>query len=70
MLGIHLNRSSEQPLKRQVYAHIRGQILSGRLGAGEKLPSTRDLASALGVSRNTVGEAYDMLITEEFELFN
>ena len=66
MLGIHLNRSNEQPLKRQVYTHIRGQILSGQLGAGERLPSTRDLASALGVSRNTVGEAYDMLMTEGF----
>lgn len=66
MLGISLNRGSDQPLKRQVYAQIRGQMLSGQLEAGERLPSTRDLANALGVSRNTIGEAYDMLMTEGY----
>jgi GntR family transcriptional regulator/MocR family aminotransferase len=37
-----------------------------RLDAGEALPSTRELAHALGVSRNTVCEAYDMLIAEGY----
>ena len=66
MLGIKLERNSEQPLKRQIYAQLREQIMDGQLNAKDELPSTRELAKALDVSRNTVGEAYEMLITEGF----
>ncbi len=66
MWGIELQRQSEVSLKRQIYQALREQILHGRLKAGETLPSTRDLASELNVSRNTVNEAYDMLIVEGF----
>jgi len=53
-------------LYRQIYAHLRREILSGRLEAGMKLPSTRALASELGVSRRTVLIAYDQLIAEGY----
>lgn len=41
----------------QVLAQIEQKILDGRLRAGEKLPSERELVSALGVSRTSVREA-------------
>ncbi|WP_421617510.1 PLP-dependent aminotransferase family protein [Brevibacillus sp. TJ4] len=66
MWGIELQRQSEVPLKRQIYQMFREQIVSGRLRAGEALPSTRELAAELNVSRNTVNEAYDMLLAEGF----
>ncbi|RCX20100.1 GntR family transcriptional regulator [Anaerobacterium chartisolvens] len=68
MLGIKLERKSEQPLKRQIYAQLREQIMDGQLNAKDELPSSRELAKTLGVSRNTVGEAYDMLIAEGFAI--
>lgn len=66
MLGIKLDRNGEQPLKRQIYHQLKEQMLCGRMKAGEALPSTRELARELDVSRNTVGEAYEMLIAEGY----
>jgi len=66
MWGIELDRQSELPLKRQIYQAIRDRIMSGQLKSGEALPSTRELAKNLGVSRNTVCEAYEMLLVEGF----
>ena len=66
MLGIELNRQSEVSLRRQVYAALKERMMDGSLAAGEALPSTRELARGLGVSRSTVCEAYDMLIAEGF----
>ncbi|CEH30146.1 HTH-type transcriptional regulatory protein GabR [compost metagenome] len=66
MLWIPINRSVDIPLIRQVYQHIRERILNGELHAGYKLPSTRELASDLDVSRNVILEAYDQLLAEGF----
>jgi len=66
MLGIVLDRQSEQPLKRQLYIGFREQMLSGKLKAGTPLPSTRELAQALNISRNTACEAYAMLLAEGY----
>lgn len=63
-----LDRASSLPLIRQIYHAISSQILSGELTAGEKLPSTRETASELGVSRNVVMEAYEQLTAEGFLL--
>lgn len=63
-----LDRESPLPLIRQIYHAISSQILSGELQAGEKLPSTRETASELGVSRNVVIEAYEQLTAEGFLL--
>ncbi|HYJ68692.1 MAG TPA: PLP-dependent aminotransferase family protein [Nocardioidaceae bacterium] len=54
------------PLSRQIYDQIRDAIMAGRLRPGERLPSTRALADALGVSRNTVSAAFDHLTGEGF----
>ena len=37
---------------------------AGRLPAGERLPASRELASSLGLSRNTVNQAYQTLTDE------
>jgi GntR family transcriptional regulator / MocR family aminotransferase len=62
---IPLSRRGE-PLFRQVYQGLRQAILSGTFRAGDRLPSTRDLASELGISRTVVLLAYDQLVAEGF----
>jgi len=54
------------PLFRQVYVGLREAILSGAVSGGEKLPSTRDLAEHLGISRTVALLAYDQLLAEGF----
>jgi GntR family transcriptional regulator/MocR family aminotransferase len=54
------------PLFRQVYFGLREAILSGAFRGGEKLPSTRELAEQLDVSRTVVLLAYDHLLAEGF----
>lgn len=49
-----------------LYEHIRGEILSGKIKKGEKLPSKRALASELGVSVITVQLAYEQLLAEGY----
>ncbi len=64
-LEIPLTRAAG-PLFRQVYLHLRRAILDGTFRAGERLPSTRDLAEQHGVSRTVVLLAYDQLLAEGF----
>jgi GntR family transcriptional regulator/MocR family aminotransferase len=52
------------PLSRQLYDELRTALGDGRLAAGARLPSTRDLAGVLGLSRNTVLAAYEQLAAE------
>ena len=54
------------PLFRQVYLGLRQAIRSGALNSGEQLPSTRDLAHQLSISRTVVLLAYDQLMAEGF----
>jgi GntR family transcriptional regulator / MocR family aminotransferase len=64
--AIVLNRSSSEPLHRQIYEEWRHGILSGRFRHAERVPSTRELSTALAVSRSTVTQAYDQLIAEGY----
>ncbi|RXM21860.1 GntR family transcriptional regulator, partial [Citrobacter sp. AAK_AS5] len=43
---------------------LKRRIMSGQLASNDALPSTREMALALNVSRSTVVEAYDMLLSE------
>lgn len=54
------------PLFRQIYLGLRQAILSGTLHSGERLPSSRELAEKLRVSRTIVLLAYDQLLAEGF----
>src|SRR5688500_4557891 len=49
------------PIFRRIAAAVSADIARGRLRPGERLPSSRALAAALGVNRNTVLAAYDEL---------
>ncbi len=64
-LAIPLSKQGD-PLFRQVYLGLREAILSGAFQSGEKLPSTRDAAEQLGISRTVVLLAYDQLLAEGF----
>lgn len=63
---VSLDGSSGRPLHRQLYEGLRAGILSGRLPARARLPSTRTLAGELGVSRTTVVTAFDQLLDEGY----
>jgi GntR family transcriptional regulator/MocR family aminotransferase len=54
------------PLHRQLYEALRRAMLDGKLGAGERLPSSRDLAQDLKLSRNTVVAAINQLSVEGY----
>jgi len=60
-----LNRAAGD-LEGQVYRALRARILGGAFAPGQALPSTRALASALGLARTTVVGAYERLKAEGF----
>jgi DNA-binding transcriptional MocR family regulator len=59
-----LDRESAVPLSEQIDAHLRALIHDGRLPAGARLTSIRQLASQLEISPNTVVVAYDRLVAD------
>ncbi len=58
--------ADEHPLYRQVYLRLREAILSGSLRAGQRLPSTRSMASQMGMARNTILQAFSRLEMEGY----
>ena len=65
-LILPLDRGRSEPLRSQLEAGLREAIRSGRLQAGERLPSSRELARQLGVSRGLVQDCYDQLHAEGY----
>ncbi len=63
-MAIELSRKSGIPLYIQLKDQIRQQIETNAWQAGFKLPTERELAAILGVSRNTVSMAYRELEAE------
>ena len=66
MLTYELKKAPGLPLYEALYRCIRGDILSGKLPAGHRLPSKRALAQHLEVSKSTVEKAYDHLCDEGY----
>lgn len=64
-LHLPLDRSAGR-LAAQIAAGFRAAVRAGRLTAGTRLPSSRDLARDLEVSRGVVVTAYEQLIAEGF----
>ncbi len=65
-LLLRLDRGGDQPLRSQLETGLRDAIRDGRLHAGERLPSSRELARELGVSRGLVQECYGQLLSEGY----
>ncbi|MBV8942212.1 MAG: PLP-dependent aminotransferase family protein [Solirubrobacterales bacterium] len=63
---LRLDRSASEPLRVQLERGLREAIRSGRLEAGERLPSSRAMAAELGISRGLVLECYSQLQAEGF----
>ena len=65
-LSITLDSRSGEHLYEQIYEYIKDEIMKGKLPAGERLPSTRNLAEFLQISRTTVDQAYGQLVSEGY----
>ncbi len=66
MLTYNMDNRQELPLYDYLYRCIKNDILSGRIGVGEKLPSKRSLAKHLNISVITVENAYAQLLLEGY----
>jgi GntR family transcriptional regulator/MocR family aminotransferase len=65
-MEIHLDLDGPGSLTARIYRQLRDGVLDGRLRAGERVPTSRELARHLEVSRNTVATAYERLVAEGF----
>ena len=65
-LSLDLPASGSRRIGRELHRQLRMAIVGGRLQPGLRLPSSRDLARSLDVSRNTVISAYDLLMSEGY----
>jgi GntR family transcriptional regulator/MocR family aminotransferase len=63
-LPLLVDRAAGAAMAVQITTQLRAAVTSGVLVAGERLPSTRDLAATLGVSRTVVTTAYAQLFAE------
>jgi DNA-binding transcriptional MocR family regulator len=63
-IAVDLAPESALPLHVQIADSLRSQFERGDFHAGDHLPTTRDLAHELGVSRSTVVRAYEQLTRE------
>ncbi|HXT24952.1 MAG TPA: PLP-dependent aminotransferase family protein [Candidatus Eisenbacteria bacterium] len=63
---IAVDRRAERPLHRQIYDGFREGILGRRLRPGQQVPSSRALASELGLSRIPILSAYSQLLAEGY----
>jgi GntR family transcriptional regulator / MocR family aminotransferase len=63
---IRLDSGLSLPLHQQLYGELRQAILEGRLLPGRRIPSTREMAKSLGVSRSTVTQSYEQLLSEGY----
>jgi DNA-binding transcriptional regulator YhcF (GntR family) len=60
-LDFQLDRANPIALYQQISEHLKARISDGRLPAGARLPTVRQLAADLGVTRLTIQNAYTEL---------
>lgn len=65
-MNVHLTLEGRNGLAGQIYRQLRAGVVEGRLAPGERLPSTRELATQLGVSRKTTLDVFERLIAEGY----
>jgi GntR family transcriptional regulator / MocR family aminotransferase len=66
LLHLAVDQTSDRPIFVQIYLALRTAIVTGTLAPGTKLPSSRDLAARLSVSRTSAFSAYEQLIAEGY----
>ncbi|MBP3926585.1 MAG: PLP-dependent aminotransferase family protein [Clostridium sp.] len=65
-LLVPLNSRDDRPLYEQIYQYIKDEIRCGNIKPQKKLPSSRELAKNLKVSRSTTQLAYEQLVSEGY----
>lgn len=65
-MWFQIDRSIQKTLTQQIYEQLRNSIINGELSRDIKLPSTRELSTSIGVSRNIVLEVYNQLVDEGY----
>ncbi|MDB5348743.1 MAG: ytrA 1 [Schlesneria sp.] len=63
-IQFEIHPSSGVPIFRQIMDQVRAQVASGRLKAGDLLPSVRQMGAELQVNMMTVSKAYSRLEAE------
>lgn len=63
---IALDARARTPMYRQLYEWFRRAIITGQIRPGQRIPSTRNLAAELKISRIPVANAYDQLLAEGY----
>ncbi|MDB5387607.1 MAG: GntR family transcriptional regulator [Planctomycetaceae bacterium] len=63
-MQIHLDHHSGEPIYRQIVEAIKFEVARGKLSAGDRLPSIRELANTLAINMRTVVKAYEELCHE------
>jgi GntR family transcriptional regulator / MocR family aminotransferase len=63
---IAVDRGAANPLHKQIYDGFRGAVVRGNLRPGQRVPSSRELASELSISRIPVLNAYAQLLAEGY----
>ena len=63
--GDRLEFNNNVPIYLQVIERIKQDIVSGKLKPGEKMPSSREYSTELGINFNTVARVYKELEMEE-----
>ena len=63
---IDLGKRGPERRVQRLHQQLRAAIIERRLAAGARLPSTRRVAQAYGIARNSVIAAYDLLMAEGF----
>ncbi|MBU3111478.1 GntR family transcriptional regulator [Clostridium lacusfryxellense] len=58
---INIDSRSSKPIYEQIIERIKENIIKGILKPGDKLPSVRELASAITINPNTISKAYNEL---------
>lgn len=64
-MKLKIDKGSSIPIYKQIAREIEKKILWEELPSGYKLPAERRLAEEIGVHRNTIIKAYDVLIAKE-----
>jgi len=64
--AISIDKNSNIPLYIQLYEYIKNEIVNNTFRANYKLPSIREAAALLNISKTTIENTYNQLIVEGY----